>query len=465
MSPLSRAWHLCIVSYIAASVLYTTSFLVIYLFGAPLKAAIELGLPSGSPLWVAKETGERTTNPSNGDAFSDGQRIPSVLESPGGYNIDSDMFSVNLWQQTNVSHRNGAFDLERTLSAEQQLVFSKAFATSMNPTKIVPYFYKASGPFEQDDVTITSIITSNRLDVFARLVARYQGPISVTLHVKNTTSELTRVLGQLRKAYSSSDLMSRYVDVHLVVDSFERQFNTWRNIARLFARTDYILMLDVDFYLCTDFRASLNKNPWIKRQLESGMAAMVIPAFEFTGFEEGKDPSNFPETKKDLLKLVKRGRIDMFHAGWKPGHNSTDYPRFYSASPGEIYQVKEYQSAYEPYVILKKNGPPWCEERFVGYGGNKAACLFEMYLAGVTYYVLSDHFLIHQNHLYEETARRTERKYNRKIYAGFKEEVCFRYLRSYRDTGLLNTTRARNAVAECKKLKPIRISAPQLLGD
>jgi hypothetical protein len=51
---------------------------------------------------------------------------------------------------------------------------------------------------------------------------------------------------------------------------------------------------------------------------------------------------------------------------------------------------------------------PRCDERFVGYGGNKAACLFEMYLYGASYHVLADHFIIHQNHLYEETARKNE---------------------------------------------------------
>ena len=49
-----------------------------------------------------------------------------------------------------------------------------------------------------------------------------------------------------------------------------------------------------------------------------------------------------------------------------------------------------------------------CDERFTGYGANKAACLFEMYLSGVSFYVLSDHFLIHQSHKYEEEARREE---------------------------------------------------------
>lgn len=114
----------------------------------------------------------------------------------------------------------------------------------------------------------------------------------------------------------------------------------------------------------------------------------------------------------------------MFHVSWSPGHNSTNYKKFYAAAPGEMYKVTRYQPAYEPYVIFKKDIPAWyaspitcsrahshsdrCDERFVGYGGNKAACLFEMYLSGVSYYVLSDHFIIHQNHRYEEKIREEE---------------------------------------------------------
>jgi Glycosyl-transferase for dystroglycan len=60
-----------------------------------------------------------------------------------------------------------------------------------------------------------------------------------------------------------------------------------------------------------------------------------------------------------LLTLVKSKRIGMFHASWAPGHNSTDYKRYYTARPGEIYKITSYHSAYEPYVILKKDGPPW----------------------------------------------------------------------------------------------------------
>ena len=47
---------------------------------------------------------------------------------------------------------------------------------------------------------------------------------------------------------------------------------------------------------------------------------------------------------------------------------------------------------------------------------SKAACLFELYLSGVSFYVLPDDFLIHQSHEYAEAARKNERRYNRKLY-------------------------------------------------
>lgn len=82
-----------------------------------------------------------------------------------------------------------------------------------------------------------------------------------------------------------------------------------------------------------------------------------------------------------------------------------------------------------------------CDERFIGYGGNKAACLFELYLSGVSFYVLPDDFLIHQSHAYAEKARKHERRYNRKLYTDFREELCFRYLNLFLDQ--IDTPRAK----------------------
>ncbi|KDQ55119.1 glycosyltransferase family 49 protein [Jaapia argillacea MUCL 33604] len=310
---------------------------------------------------------------------------------------------------------------------DESVFLSKLFSQSMHPSDVVPFFYRASGRVDKEDITITTLITSNRLDVFKRMVEAYRGPISVAIHVRNETAHVHSFLDTLHSLYTSSSLMSTFVDVHLVIDSFDRQFNTWRNIARLFSRTDFVMMLDVDFAICTNFRSSIRNSPAIMDKLREGHAAFVVPAFEYVKQKEGTNHRLFPRDKQELLSQVKSGRLDVFHRSWAPGHNSTDYTRFYSAQPGQVYKVTRYQSAYEPYVIFKKEGPPWCDERFVGYGGNKAACLFEMYLSGISFYVLADHFVIHQSHRYEEETRKDERKYNKRLYGDFKEETCLRY--------------------------------------
>jgi hypothetical protein len=126
----------------------------------------------------------------------------------------------------------------------------------------------------------------------------------VTIHVRNTTAHIEDLLHSLHALYTSSELMATYVDVHLVIDSFDRQFNTWRNIARFFARTDFILMLDVDFAVCTDFRSSIRKNKRVKEQLRDGYSAFVIPAFEYVKYNEGVDQTKFPKDKQVSYLLI-----------------------------------------------------------------------------------------------------------------------------------------------------------------
>ncbi|KAG7091027.1 hypothetical protein E1B28_010088 [Marasmius oreades] len=397
------------------------------------------------------------------------QVIPDLLTS-GPKTIPTELNRF-LYDLGSPSHESGAgvfwnaSQSSTSIRMSEKLFLSKAFSNSMHPSRIVPFFYRANGRFDAEDITVTTQITSNRLHVFERLVRHYQGPISVTIHVKNNALHIHDFLDSLHSLYTSTPLMARNVDVHLAIDSFDRQFNTWRNIARFFASTDYVMMLDIDFFLCTDFRSAIRASGSVIKKLREGNSAFVIPAFEYVDHSEGVDYTNFPKDKKALLSLVKEGRISAFHAIWEAGHNSTDYARFYSAPPGEVYRVSKYQAAYEPYVVYKKEGPPWCDERFIGYGGNKAACLFEMYLSGITYYVLSDHFIIHQNHLYEEKARKNERIFNKKVYKDFKEETCLRYLKHYREVGYLSTPRGYNLQDECQKINAISGFAAEIIGD
>ncbi|KAG9121610.1 hypothetical protein FRC07_002369 [Ceratobasidium sp. 392] len=177
------------------------------------------------------------------------------------------------------------------------------------------------------------------------------------------------LIESMHKLYTSSPLFPRWVDVHVVIDMHDRQFNMWRNVARLYARTAWVMMLDVDFVVCTDVRGRFKRalqsgsekdeEGGIGTLMRSGRAAFVIPAFEYVAQEEGKDWKIFPKDKRELVELVMAGKIEMFHRSWAPGHNSTSYDQYYAAQPGEVYKVDAYQKSYEPYVIMQRDGPPW----------------------------------------------------------------------------------------------------------
>lgn len=74
--------------------------------------------------------------------------------------------------------------------------------------------------------------------------------------------------------------------------------------------------------------------------------------------------------------------------------------------------------------------------------------MYELYLSGVSFYVLPDDFLIHQSHAYAEKARKHERKYNRKLYTDFREELCFRYLNMFLDQ--IESPRAKVSDVTCR---------------
>jgi hypothetical protein len=186
----------------------------------------------------------------------------------------------------------------------EKLLLAKAFSQSMRPTDITPFYYRASELPSKGDVTITTIVTPNRLQRLANLVEHYQGPVSAAIHIPTTNAtRCAELLATLHAIYTSSRTLRRHLDVHLVLDAFDRQFNTWRNIARLFARSDYVMMLDVDFWLCTDFRSALRKraSKGVMAKLGGGKAALVVPAFEFLKQEEGRNASAFPRDKEVCL--------------------------------------------------------------------------------------------------------------------------------------------------------------------
>lgn len=53
----------------------------------------------------------------------------------------------------------------------------------------------------------------------------------------------------------------------------------------------------------------------------------------------------------------------------------------------EPFRVADYDLHYAPAVVIGREQQPWCTERF---GANKAACIYQMYLAGAEMWVMPD---------------------------------------------------------------------------
>ncbi|KAI9334633.1 glycosyl-transferase for dystroglycan-domain-containing protein [Pilaira anomala] len=338
-----------------------------------------------------------------------------------------------------------------------ETVLSKSFSLSSysEQSQIIPYYYKSEMNMTGEDITIVTLVTRNRIPNLARLATQYQGPISTTIHISDD-EEGEYTLDILQDAMDRNAAMRKYVDIHVIRDEFDRELNLWRNIAKLFARTEYVMQLDIDFYPCTNIRESVLNNPKAMALLQSGVAALVIPAFEYSKQEEGLDFRTFPKSKPELVKRYNENEIEMFHSFWLPGHAPTDYERWVqqNKSNSDIYPVTTYQFSYEPYVIFKNQGSPWCDERFSGYGSNKAACLYELYISGVDYYVLPNDFIIHQTHAYPDQARNVERYYNRRLYTQFREEICIRLARRFIAQKKWDHPKSENLRKECASIKP-----------
>jgi len=179
----------------------------------------------------------------------------------------------------------------------EDYMLSKAFNEAMYPTRIIPFYFRASFRDEEDDdephgedhhgwpwppdqdmdadplaakqthvevdpsfVTITTLITPDRYGVFLKLVKQYRGPISVATHIRKGEDQDAK-FHELNEFFQQHTVLRKYVDLHVIVDAVDYQLNMWRNVARVFARTDYFMMLDGGVLLACLFRPYLSTWP------------------------------------------------------------------------------------------------------------------------------------------------------------------------------------------------------------
>ncbi|OCF76378.1 hypothetical protein I204_02073 [Kwoniella mangroviensis CBS 8886] len=261
----------------------------------------------------------------------------------------------------------------------------KAFPRTAYNVQVLPYFRSKSIRYDKDDVTLITWGTYDRLDRLVGLAASAHGPVSVAFYLPRDDLIAANQLAELVTLYQTNPSLSSRVDIHLVTADRPLLHNTWRNIARTFTSTDWVLLR---------FRQATARDAWVK-ELENGRAALVIPPFEWV---DAPGEEFCPKSKQDLRHLYDTLSLDAFETDNPVLSHATDYAQFMNASRDEPYMVTEYEFLYEIYGIFRQDTEVWCDERFAGAGYNRAACTASMYMSGMNLYVLPDQWAIHHPH-------------------------------------------------------------------
>jgi hypothetical protein len=143
------------------SVMYTTNLLLFSPLSGLISAILDwLALPGpglGPQVSRGLIAASHTSFPASGEN--------TWTEPPG---------PLSSWILSRFTLHHG-LGYDGTIPVNPGPLLSKGTASSMSPSNVIPYFYRAKGTFDTDDITITTLITSNRFKVFARLVEKYRG--------------------------------------------------------------------------------------------------------------------------------------------------------------------------------------------------------------------------------------------------------------------------------------------------
>jgi hypothetical protein len=243
----------------------------------------------------------------------------------------------------------------------------------------------ASQPPDRHEVSVLTQLTLDRFDTLIALAERWSGPLSVALYVPKAEYFVSEV----KRRHQESEPLRRFADIHIIYEEDVRYpVNHLRNLALQNARTQYVIMLDVDFIPNPQMHGQLRK---AAEQLEDSneREALVVPAFEVPS-------GQYPNTKAHMVDLMKKSLAYQVHYfKGMHAHLPTNYERW--ASADEPYEV-QYEYTYEPYVLIRRDICPLYDERFIGYGNDKSAHAYELAAAGFRFFVLPDPFVIHKDH-------------------------------------------------------------------
>ncbi|XP_022919766.1 beta-1,4-glucuronyltransferase 1 [Onthophagus taurus] len=203
--------------------------------------------------------------------------------------------------------------------------------------------------------------------------------------------------------------------------------NHMRNLARKHCGSGYVFLTDVDV-IPSNKQAEL-LNEFLKETDCDGKCAYVIPTYELD------DRVAFPPNKSELVRLANKGLARPFHQKvFVFNQFATNFSKWqnYKSEEDKVvvsHTVTNFEFLYEPFYVAPDDVPPH-DERFVGYGYTRNTQVYEMYVAGYEFFVLSPLFTCHWGLQFKRGRphwREIQNTQNRHRFEVFKHEVFAKY--------------------------------------
>ncbi|XP_028163226.1 beta-1,4-glucuronyltransferase 1 isoform X2 [Ostrinia furnacalis] len=207
--------------------------------------------------------------------------------------------------------------------------------------------------------------------------------------------------------------------------------NHLRNLARRNCQTPYVFLVDVDIVPSRGMSEALDK--FLATAPRCPLCAYVVPTYELD-----RRVANFPANKSELLRLSKNKLAIPFHRKvFIYNQYASNFSRWEASGGNESlethvsHNVTNFELLYEPFYVAPDTVPPH-DERFLGYGFTRNTQVYEMFLIGYQFRVLSPIFTIHWGLQARRTRplwREKQNEKNRKHFETFKRELFARYRR------------------------------------
>ena len=171
--------------------------------------------------------------------------------------------------------------------------------------------------------------------------------------------------------------------------------NLLRNTAKAGCQTNYTFVPDIDMVPSPGMAARLET--FLARDQQLGnctKCAFVIPTYEIS-----TEAARLPANKTELVTYIGEKKARQFHqAVYSINQKSSDLKRWEKVPETDnldtAYKIEKYIFKYEPLYVARGDTPPF-DERFIGFGMTRNTQVYEMYVAGYSFYLLNNVFTSH----------------------------------------------------------------------